>query len=239
MSFLSDFVGKITNSVTFLTDGDFTVPKNVNFLFATGQGAGASGGVLANRISGIVKAGPSGRLIVREVIPVTPGQVIPVTIGKGGDSQTLSFTGDSSKAGLPGGSTSLGDLLTIPGGSPDNDGTAFANDPLEGTGASRGGGDNGGTPQPGEDILFIAGHGNDLPVKFSGGAVSTHGGDLHATGGGAGYFGNGGDGLADNTTNNGTPPPANSGSGAGGRITEANAIISSIAGADGRLELQW
>ena len=230
MSFLSDFVGKVTNSVEYLTDGSFTVPENVNYVFITAQGGGSSGNAYAETSvtsDTTERGGASGRLVVRAPIQVNPGDVVPVTVGQGGDSvtATVSVAADSDSAqGNPGGSSSFGTLVSVVGGSMQ----------LGGVGAAT----------SGEDLSYPSSHGTDLAVRHTAGSTDTDVGgtyDEDAEGGGAGYWGDGGDGGADGV--DGQDAPTNSGAGGGGAVhsDEGTSAVSATSGAggDGRVIVEW
>lgn len=93
-------------SQSYTTQGSylFTVPAGVTQITVTGSGGGGGGanatGFCPIRAGG---GGGSGAAVSGRVIAVTPGSSIPVTIGGGG-------TGGQAE------STSLGGLLTLPGG---------------------------------------------------------------------------------------------------------------------------
>lgn len=94
-------------------DGSFTVPQGVNQIFVTGiagGGAGNEGGYISSYSASDSDAGGGGggghgEFIIKKAFSVTPGQQINVTIGKGGTS-----------AGQSGGSTVIGNLVTLKGG---------------------------------------------------------------------------------------------------------------------------
>ena len=81
---------------TFTSDGTFTVPAGVTKILVTAFGAGG-GGVLYS-------GGQGGDRIIKKAYSVTPGTVIPITIGIGGAEKA------------DGGSTVIGNLVTLAGG---------------------------------------------------------------------------------------------------------------------------
>lgn len=167
-----------TGEAVFTTPGTYnwTVPAGVTSVSAVAVGGGASGG----------SAGGDGGCLRWGTFNVTPGQSITITVGSGG----LGSNGN----GLPGGSTSVGSLMTAYGGifSPKNT--------VSGVGGQGGG---------------IGGQGG------SGGGSGTGDGIVGAGGGGGGaggYAGNGGYGGVGGSSagNNGLAGGPGSGGGAGG-----------------------
>ena len=92
---------------TFTSDGTFTVPAGVTKILVTACGGGAS----CNRGSSSTQAagGQGGACIFKKAFKVTPGQKIPITIGKGGIYE-------SRTGGVAGNPTVIGSLITLPGG---------------------------------------------------------------------------------------------------------------------------
>nr|DAU98908.1 MAG TPA: hypothetical protein [Bacteriophage sp.] len=92
---------------TFTEDGTFTVPVGVTKIWITACGGGAS----CNRgsSSNAAAGGQGGACIFKKAFKVTPGQKIPITIGRGGIYE-------STTGGVAGNSTVVGNLVTLPGG---------------------------------------------------------------------------------------------------------------------------
>lgn len=90
----------------FTTSGNFTVPAGVYFIRRRVWGAGGAGGGAKGTGAG---AGGGGGAFAEDVLAVTPGQVLPVTIGAGG-------VGAAGANGTSGGTTSMSGI-TCPGGS--------------------------------------------------------------------------------------------------------------------------
>ncbi|CNK94124.1 Uncharacterised protein [Yersinia frederiksenii] len=104
----------------FTSSGSFIVPEGVFTIWVSGCAAGGGGGSsLATNSSSFVTGGSgggAGQPVIRFPITVTPGQVIPVTIGIGGTGGTA-----ATNNGTAGGNTQLGvggALLNLVGGSP-------------------------------------------------------------------------------------------------------------------------
>lgn len=103
----------------FTSSGSFTVPAGVTQLWVSGCAAGGGGGSsLSTNSSSFVTGGSgggAGQPVIRFPITVTPGQVIPVTIGTGGTGATAATNNATA-----GGNTQLGvagALLNLAGGS--------------------------------------------------------------------------------------------------------------------------
>jgi len=152
--------------IAFLTTtGSFVVPDGVYELFVECVGAGGGGGGTGSANTGGGGGGGGGYCM--GIIQVTPGQVIPYTIGNGGAG--------SSSNGATGGSTSFGSFFTANGG---GGGASFASSPYGGIGGSGAGG------------YVISGcYGTD------GGWDTRVGGNGGAPGGIGGGAGRGGNGL--------------------------------------------
>lgn len=92
---------------TFTKDGTFTVPSGVTKILITACGGGAS----CNSGSSSIQAagGQGGACIFKKAFKVTPGQKIPITIGKGGIYKDTT-------GGVAGNPTVVGNLVTLPGG---------------------------------------------------------------------------------------------------------------------------
>lgn len=104
----------------FTSSGSFTVPAGVTQIFVSGCAAGGGGGSsLATNSSSFTTGGGgggAGRPALNEPITVTPGQVIPITIGTGGAGAT-----PATNNATAGGNTQLGaggSLMNLLGGSP-------------------------------------------------------------------------------------------------------------------------
>lgn len=97
------------NSLSFLNSTTWTVPEDCYFIFARIWGAGGGGGSSAgsNSLTGVAGSGAGGGGYSEGFFLVTPGQQIPVTVGRGGQG------GDD---GGSGGTTSLGNFLYASGG---------------------------------------------------------------------------------------------------------------------------
>jgi hypothetical protein len=122
----------------FESDGSFTVPAGVTSVLVEMWGGGGAAGL--PNVTGIGGAGGGGSYL-RTVVGVTPGEVIPVSIGQGG-AATCGVDGGS------GGNTMFGTLATAGGG---HGGTA-AGQPGAGGLA-----DPGGISQPGSVGLATGG----------------------------------------------------------------------------------
>lgn len=124
---------------SFSSNGSFTVPAGVSkvYVTASGGGKGGTGGTGGQgTYTGSPKGGgfggsggiggSDGVLVAKKELTVTPGQVIPVTIGLGGAGGSGGIggydRGDSAPYGeaggysVSGGATTFGSLLTVAGG---------------------------------------------------------------------------------------------------------------------------
>ncbi|WP_254221799.1 hypothetical protein [Burkholderia multivorans] len=95
-------------SQAYTTPGtyNFTVPANVYFVYGKVRAGGGAGGK-ADNTNGLGGGGGGGGYC-EGMIPVTPGQVLAITVGAGG--------APTSGSGNPGGSSSIGSYLTASGG---------------------------------------------------------------------------------------------------------------------------
>jgi Glycine-rich domain len=92
----------------FTSNGMFTVPDGINYVLVEMCGGGGGGGYQSND-SGPVAGGGGGGGYIRAVVPVTPGDSIPITVGAAGSTPD---NGD----GLPGGDSWFGNILFAGGG---------------------------------------------------------------------------------------------------------------------------
>ncbi len=188
-----------SSMAVFSASGDFVVPNNVTMVKVTVIGGGGSGGYHSTMPSG---GGGAGGQAIGIITNLTPGQVIPVTVGAGGTAPASPANGSA------GGVSSFGSYMTANGGEGGNGGTA--------TGLISNAGGNGGTASGGQ--LNIPGsYGTDAIV------VAYRGGDGGGPGNGRGTsgplvgisapgYGGGGGGGGCSTGSN----PAGSTGGAGG-----------------------
>lgn len=103
-------MGILRGSWAFIASGTFVVPAGVSVLYITACGGGGGGGAYNGSTSGAGGGGGGGSCFKLR-LNVTPGDVIPVTVGQGGGgAQTANGTGAS------GGSTSFGTHVTLNGG---------------------------------------------------------------------------------------------------------------------------
>ncbi|WP_174635172.1 glycine-rich domain-containing protein [Yersinia thracica] len=166
----------------FTSNGSFTVPANVTQIWVSGCGAGGGGGAsLATNSSSFLTGGSgggAGESIMRNPFNVTPGQVIPITIGTGGNGGSAATNNATA-----GGNTQVtaGTLINLRGGSPGTLGTGGTTFP------SQFGGPAGGAGYP-------SGSYAQDTITFSAGAAVGGQGGQGASGpfGQAGPFGRGG-----------------------------------------------
>jgi hypothetical protein len=214
----------------FTSSGSFTVPAGVTQIFVSGCAAGGGGGSsLATNSSSFVTGGSgggAGQPALNVPITVTPGQVIPITIGTGGTGATAATNNATA-----GGNTQLGaggSLMNLGGGSPGligGGGTGFPGDY---------GGPAGGSGYP-------AGGPAQNTTSFS--ATTATGGQGGQ--GAGGPFGQAGP-AARGSTNNSIGAAAGYGYGAGGggaggayRSTVSAPGGAGASGLDGYLVIEW
>lgn len=107
-------------SQTFTASGTFIVPEGYTEVTVCMVGAGGSGSCDNSRLyTTPVGAGYAGA-VVHQVVSVTPGETISVTIGAGGAKRPTTTSG---RVGLAGGSTTFGSL-TASGGAGSSNGSA-------------------------------------------------------------------------------------------------------------------
>ncbi|MDL2401242.1 hypothetical protein [Rhizobium mayense] len=170
---------------------NFTVPAGVYKIEAEGWAGGGGGGGVGS--SGGTGGGGGGGEYFSGWFDVTPGQVIPVTVGAGGAAGAASTTG----VGGTGGTTSLGALATAIGGGGGGNNTAGGGSPGSGGSGGQfrraGGGGYNGAYLAGNASYAIGGNGapsfnqSIIPAYVSGSAVSGFG--PGSGGSGAGYQG--------------------------------------------------
>lgn len=203
----------------FVADGTFTVPAGKTTVYLTGCAAGGGGGGGAGRSasgSGGGGGGGAGAIAFKIPVSVTPGQVIPVTIGQAGAGGRGGSEPDDGALGGTGGNTSFGSLLTLVGGT---------------------GGRGGGTLPP-------SGGGGGVPGGGWGsdGIPSGKAGDGGQ--GGSGAFGTaGGAGRGRSSTGSAGPSVAagygTGGAGGGGGYGSSATGSSALPGRSGLLIVEW
>lgn len=181
----------LTSQAAFTTVGNstFTVPPGVQEIFVRvlGGGGGGGGSRAAGPLSWVGGGGGAGGY-AEAAIPVTPGQIFPVVVGRGG----AGAVGDVNDAtGEAGGTSSFGTVLASGGlGGRGGDNNCAGGWPGSGSGGDVGFfGGHGGDGTPGQP-LAQGGHGGGS--KFgSGGRSSADGVGIDAqalgSGGGGGY----------------------------------------------------
>ena len=114
LSFGSVAFADYSATVPLTTSGNFTVPAGVTSITVgvTGAGGGGAGGAYMYAGGG----GGSGSSVSGVVIPVTPGQVIPFTIGTGGAAGTAGSASVVAGNGGNGSATYFGSYVTANGG---------------------------------------------------------------------------------------------------------------------------
>ncbi len=181
----------------FTSSGSFTVPIGVTTIYidacaAGGGGGGSAGNSGTANNAGGGSGGGAGQSILKQAFSVTPGQVIPITIGSAGIGSNGGALGSNNGLdGTNGGNTIIGMLATLLGGGGGGGGG--------GGFISSGGALSTGYPAGGEgyDGLAFGGGGNGGSSPFGGGGGVIRG--ISAIGGSAGLngagYGSGGSGA--------------------------------------------
>ena len=189
---------------------NFTVPTGVFKLKVTVvAGGGGGGGIIGNNVNFCPSGGGGGAGgAAVDIVSVTPGDVIAVTVGAGGTA------GSAGNTGGVGGSSSFGAFCSATGGGGGGGGTA-----------TFGGGGSGGTATGG--VVNVAGQSGHMGVYLAG--SSSNNGSVNPS------VGNGGDsgfglGFGGNAITN-QSGPAGTGYGGGGAGGSANGIQSLSGGA--------
>ena len=201
--------GGFSHLQVFNSSGTFTVPAGVTKVMvelwgAGGGGGGGGGGGYSN--AGGTGGGGGGGGYVKDIVNLSPGASVTVTIGNGGSGGlggfvgTINSPGQNGFSGLSGGSSSF-DANTAGGGTGGNGGQGGPNG-ANGTGGSGGIGGN----APG--LFGIGGEFGQSGTAFgfggsspNGGFGGNPGGDKTPGGGGSGGVGQYGNG--NNGTNGG------------------------------------
>lgn len=216
----------------FLSSDNFTVPLNIagGLVYVTGSGGGGSGAARVFAGSGVatISGANSGCYIERRPVQVTAGDIIPVVIGAGGASVSVTSATTTALAGNAGADSSFGTLI-IQGGA----GGSLAQNVFDDTRGGWIGGYLFGTAQilPAQNsIAYRAGR------RVQSGLVT-------ANGSAAGAFGNGVDGVTALDAN-ATAAAAgdNTGAGGGGAVVERTTgtpTATSGAGGSGRIVVEW
>jgi len=186
----------------FTSSGSFTVPAGVTRLRVNVIGGGGAGGSSSVGPGGGGGAGGSALTILTGL---TPGSIIPVTVGAGG-------TASSGSTGGAGGTSSFGTYISATGGSGGLGGTTYG--PMAGGAGGAGvGGTVNNSGSYGTDCILSAARGGD-----GGGPGNGRGTTGALTGyAGQGYGGGGGGGGSNSTVGSGSG--ALGGNGGAGLVT--------------------
>lgn len=102
----------------FTANGSFTVPAGVTKIWLSGCAGGGGGGACPGGTSAIASGGGgggAGQPVIKLLVPVTPGQVIPIVIGAAGSGASAVVAATAGGNTLVGAS---GALLVLSGGGP-------------------------------------------------------------------------------------------------------------------------
>lgn len=241
---------------TFTTSGSYTVPDNMSTLLFTACGGGGGGGGAA--YGGGAGGGGGADYIFLKVFPVTPGDTLDITIGSAGSAGKGSVSGSTSTYctdGGTGGTTVIGDLVSLVGGggggkTEEIEVTKFSTTVERWRGAAGAGrrDNNGGiggigTAGASDSATGSKGSGGAAASRTSPAKPGSAGGDASASasnaiyesraggGGGGGCIGEGGDGAPGLASAVTTSPASAGGYGAGGG--GGGGRSSSVYGTDG------
>lgn len=230
----------------------FVVPPHVTRIKVTAAGGGGGGGYNTGAGGG---GGGGGSCIYKRPFTVTPGETISITIGAGGVAAGTSGSG-SSNVGLAGGTTVIGNLISLPGG----EGGWYSNGGSGGFGGGGGGCGWGENCKPGSgyipgstptfeysDGAYIF-RGSSGGGGFAGGSGGSYGryetyNSNNAGGGGGGSYGNGGNGAFKSGSSSSSPAaaatPGTYGGGGGGSSSNGNRSESGSSGGSGICIIEW
>lgn len=189
----------------FTANGNFTVPSGVQTVYVTAIGGGGGGGGGAGYYNGGsagAGGGGAGRSAIKVPVQVTPGSIIPVTIGSAGVRGTGGGPGGVGQNGGNGGTTSFGTFITLAGG---GGGTAGG---VNNGGKDGGVGGSGGGSYGTDGVSILAGTGGtggSSPLGTAGGSGrgGSSGGQNATEGFGFGAGGGGGGGSYGSGTSGG------------------------------------
>lgn len=157
----------------FTGNGTFTVPADVTTIYVSGCAGGGGGGAGGGAGGSFYGAGGGGggaaQSTIRQAFAVTPGSAISITIGGAGSGGTGNSSGGT--VGTAGGSTAVGSLVTLTGGSPGGNGTNATSNIAGGSGGA-------GYPQ--------GSHGTDVVPDAEGGSGGCGASGPFGGGGGCG-----------------------------------------------------
>lgn len=164
----------------------YTVPSGVYLLTVTACGGGGGGGA-GSTYYGSTGGGGGGSGPTVMNISVTPGQVIPLQIGSGGNAGVAAYSVGGS--GGQGGTTTFGTYITVAGGGGGSGGQPNGSQVAGGSGVNGGG--NGGTG----GAAYTGGNGGNYSGSVS--SITSKGGKTCSNGDYAPVGGGGGAGLGD------------------------------------------
>ncbi|UJL36112.1 carbohydrate kinase [Pantoea agglomerans] len=190
----------------YIASGSFTVPDGVTTIYLSGcaaGGGGASGATNNGGQSSLVGGGGgggggAGQSIIKQAYSVTPGQVISITIGSGGNGAQAPTSGGGYN-GNAGGNTTVSGLVTLIGGTGGYAGGIVTNNSAGGGGAGGYGGEGYPAGASGADGNYAGNGGSGASSMFGGGgggsrAIKSNPTDTHLLGQPAYGYGSGGGG---------------------------------------------
>lgn len=228
----------------FVSNGSFTVPTGITKIWISGvAGGGAGGGGGSNAVTGYFGGagggGGAGQGAFKKFQTVTPGEVIPITIGLGGVNDATHGQGgvagsDNAYNGADGTDTIIGTYLTLLHGGGGFKGSSSSVTSNNGLGGPGGFGGVFGALIDGQQGGYGGVGGN-----VGGLAINCFGGD-----GGSNMFGAGGRGIRNETVSaadNGRPGHGYGSGGSGGGVSIVNPSNGGNGGngANGMVLIEW
>lgn len=212
---------------TFSTAGahTFTVPAGVFSITVEAWGAGGGGGFSSgNKAAG---GGGGGGGYTRRIVNVSPGEIININVGQGGNGGNPIGSNVATK----GGNTWFrNESFLVANGGERGFSTSSNNTGATGGAGGTGGSYNGGSGASGLSYSYGGGGGSSAGTSSNGYNSTNKDGGVAAIGGGAG--GNGGDNS--NGMNGSTP-----GGGGGGGQSNNNSSSAGGNGGNGQIKLSW
>lgn len=203
LSALTKSALSVTRQQRYIASGAFTVPDGVTTIYLSGcaaGGGGASGATNNGGQSSLVGGGGggAGQSIIKQAYSVTPGQVISITIGSGGNGAQAPASGGGYN-GNAGGNTTVSGLVTLIGGTGGYAGGIVTNNSAGGGGAGGYGGEGYPAGSSGADGNYAGNGGSGASSMFGGGgggsrAIKSNPTDTHLLGQPAYGYGSGGGG---------------------------------------------
>ena len=214
---------------TFTSNGTFAVPEGVTKIWVTAAGGGGGGGACYSQSGVAAGGGGGGSCVLRKPFTVTPGEQIAITIGNGGSAGTWTNNSGTIKLtdGGTGGSTVIGSLLTLSGGTGGSSASSGGSGGNGGTGGGGGGGASNSSSSSWNTPRGGSGYINGQNAVYTRYDNSTKG----AGNGGGGFAGGNGGKGGGNTSGGGGGGSV--GDGGNGAIKDSKSATSGVYGGGG------